>query len=92
MRIVRSRIPGRALNARWRYAAVDEAVVDLVAVDEQVVAHGDPASASWTSSGSDRAGRVARVAEEEHLGARRDRRLDRGRVEGEVVLEAWSAT
>ena len=38
--------------------------------------------------GEDRPGRVARVAEEERLGPRRDGGLDRRRIEREVVLEA----
>ena len=46
------------------------------------------ASASWTSSGQDGSGRVARIAEEQRLGPRRDRGFDSGRVEREVVLEA----
>ena len=68
--------------------AVRQPVVDLVAVDEQVVADGDLGQRVLDLVGQDGAGRVARIAEEERLGPRRDRRLDRGRVEREVVLEA----
>ena len=64
--------------ARWRYVAVGEPVVDLVAEDEQVVADGDVGERVLDLVGQDGAGRVARVAEEERLGPRRDRRLDRG--------------
>ena len=46
------------------------------------------AEASWTSSGEDGPGRVARIAEEQRLGPRRDGGLDRRRIEREVVLEA----
>ena len=67
--------------------AVGQAVVDLVAVDEQVVADGDAGQLVLDRVGQDRAGRVARVAEEERLRPRRDRRLDGGRIEREVVLE-----
>ena len=81
-------MPGRALIARWRYVAVREAVVDLVAVDEQVVADRDGGQLVLDVGRQDRAGRVARVAQEERLGPRRDRGLDGGRVEREVVLEA----
>ena len=68
--------------------AVREPVVDLVAVDEQVVPLGDPRELLLDRVRQDGAGRVARVAEEQRLGPRRDRRLDGRRIEREVVLEA----
>jgi hypothetical protein len=67
---------------------VGESVVDLVAVDEEVVALGDGCELILDAVGQDRAGGIARVPEEQGLRPRRDRRLDGGRVEGEVVLEA----
>ena len=67
--------------------AVGQAVVDLVAVDEQVVAVGDAGQLVLDRVRQDRARRVARVAEEERLRPRRDRRLDGGGIEREVVLE-----
>jgi hypothetical protein len=60
--------------------AVGEPVVDLVAVHEQVVAAGDVGELLLDVVGEDRAGRVARVAQEQRLRPGRDRRLDRGRV------------
>ena len=68
--------------------AIGEPVVDLVAVDEQVVADRDVGEGVGDVVGEDGAGRVARIAEEERLGPWRDRGLDRRRVEREVVLEA----
>ena len=68
--------------------AVGEPIVDLVAVHEQVVPIRNPGQLVLDRVGQHGAGRVARVAEEERLGPRRDRRLDRRRVEGEIVLEA----
>ena len=70
--------------------AVGEAVVDLVAVHEQVVALGDPGELVLDVVVEDGAGRVGRVAQEQRLGARRDRGLDGGRVQREVVLERGS--
>ena len=67
---------------------VGQPVVDLVAVDEQVVADGDVGDGVLDVVGQDGAGRVARVAEEQGLRPRRDRGLDGRRVEREVVLEA----
>ena len=67
--------------------AVGQAVVDLVAVDEQVVAVGDAGQLVLDRVRQDRARRVARVAEEERLRPWRDRRLDGGGIEREVVLE-----
>jgi hypothetical protein len=67
--------------------AVGEAVVDLVAVDEEVVADGDRGQLVLDLGRQDGAGRVAGVAEEEGLRPGRDRRLDRRRVDREVVLE-----
>ena len=88
MRIVRSRMPGQRAERPVAVRAVGEPVVDLVAVDEQVVALGDRGELVLDVVREDGAGRVARIAEEERLRPRRDRRLDRGRVEREVVLEA----
>ena len=68
--------------------AVGEAVVDLVAVDEQVVALGDPGQLVLDRVRQDGAGGVAGVAQEQRLGPRRDRGLDGGGIEREVVLEA----
>ena len=66
---------------------VGEPVVDLVAVDQQIVADGDLGDRIGHGIGQDGAGRVARVAQEERLRPRRDGRLDRRRVQREVVLE-----
>ena len=71
-------------------AAVDEAVVDLVAVDEQVVADGDAGDLVLDLVRQDGAGRVAGVVEQDGLGPRRDGGLDLGRVEGEVLVESSS--
>ncbi len=68
--------------------AVGQSVVDLVAVHEEVVAVGDGRELVLDVVGQDRAGRVGRVAQEEGLGSRRDRGLDRRGVQREVVLEA----
>ena len=68
--------PGQGAERAVAVVAVGEPVVDLVAVDEQVVALGDAGQLVLDVVGQDRAGRVARVAEEEGLGPRRDRRLD----------------
>ena len=46
------------------------------------------ASSSWTSSGRTAPVGLRRIAEEQGLGARRDRGLDGRRVQREVVLEA----
>ncbi len=67
---------------------VGEAVVDLVAVDEEVVTLGDRRELVLDLACQDRAGRVAGVAEEQGLRPGRDRRLDGCRVQREVVLEA----
>jgi hypothetical protein len=41
MRTVRRRMPGSERHGPHLVAAVDQPVVDLVAVDEQIVANGD---------------------------------------------------
>ena len=79
--------PGSDAERAVAVRAVGEAVVDLVAVDEQVVALGDRGELVLDRVRQHGAGRVARVAEEQRLRARRDRRLDGRRVEREVVLE-----
>ena len=50
--------------------------------------HGDRGQLVLDLGRQDRAGRVARIAEEERLGPRRDGGFDGGGIEGEVVLEA----
>ena len=81
-------MPGSALMARCVYDAVGQPVVDLVAVHEEVVTDGDRGQLVLDLGRQHRAGRVARIAQEEGLGPRRDGRLDGGRIEREVVLEA----
>ena len=88
MRIVRSRIPGKRAEGPVAVVAVGQPVVDLVAVDEQVVALGDGRELVLHVVGKHGAGRVGWVAEEQRLRPRRDRCLDGRRVEREVVLEA----
>ncbi len=68
-------------------AAVDQPVVDLVAVDEQVVADGDAGDLVLNLVRQDGAGRIAGVVEQDGLGPRRDGRLHPGRIEGEVVFD-----
>ena len=81
-------MPGSALIGSMPVGPVGQAVVDLVAVDEEVVVDRDPGQLVLDGVRQDRAGRVARIAQEERLRARGDRRLDRRRVEREIVLEA----
>ncbi len=88
MRIVRSRMPGKRAHGPVGVGAVRETVVDLVAVDEQVVADRDGRQLVLDLGRQHGPGRVARVAQEQRLGPRRDGRLDRRRVDREVVLEA----
>ena len=78
---------GQRRDGRVAVAAVDQPVVDLVADDDQVVAHGDVGEGARASSVVKyRAGGIARVAQEQHLGARRDGRLERLWVQLEVRL------
>ena len=81
-------MPGQRAHRPVLVGAVGQAVVDLVAVDEQVVADGDVRQRVGDVVRQDGPGRVARVAQEQRLGPGRDRRLDGGRVQREVVLEA----
>ncbi len=69
-------------------AAVGKAVVDLVAVDEQVVALGDAGELVLHVVVEDGAGRVGGVAQEQRLRLRRDRGLDSRGIQREVVIEA----
>ena len=66
--------------------AVHEAVVDLVADHEEVVARGDVGQGEQGRLVQDGARRVAGVAQEQHLRARRDGRLDHRRIQGEVAV------
>ncbi len=68
-------------------AAIGEAVVDLVRVDEQVVRDRDPRELVLDRFGQDGPGRVAWEAQEQRLGARRHRGGHRSRIQREVVLE-----
>src|SRR3954465_3403268 len=68
--------------------AVGKPVVDLIAVDEEIVPYGDVGEGVLDVVGKDGPGRVARIAEEERLGPWRDHRLHRCGVKGKVVLEA----
>ena len=61
-------MPGRADMRAHLVAAVDEPVVDLVAVDQQVVADGDAGDLVLDLGRQNRAGRVARVVEQDGLG------------------------
>ncbi len=80
--------PGQRAERPVAVATVGQAVVDLVAVHNQVMALGDPGQLVLHGIRQYRAGRVARVAQEQCLCPRRDRGLHRRRVQREVVLEA----
>ena len=73
---MRSRIDGQRAEGRVLVVAVHEPVVDLVAVDEQVVLVGDPRDRLELGPVEHGAGRVVRVTEEDRLRARRDRGAD----------------
>ncbi len=77
-------MPGQRAEGDVLVVAVDEAVVDLVAVDEQVVLVGDAGDGVELGAVEHRAGRIVRVAEEDALRPRRDRGLDHLRRDAEV--------
>ena len=67
-------------------AGVDQAVVDLVADHQQIVALGDPGQGTDAIGLKHGAGRIVGKADEERLGARRDGRLDRLGVQLPAVV------
>ncbi len=68
--------------------AVDESIVDLVAHHQQIVTGRDLGQRDERLVRQHGTGRIAGVAQEKRLGARRDGRLDRGGIQREVVLHA----
>ena len=84
---------GPAAHSRQRtqrphlVAAVDQPVVDLIAVHEQVVADGDAGDLILGLGRQDGAGGIARVVDQHGLGSGRDRRFHLGRIECEVLVD-----
>ena len=77
-------MPGSELIVR---DTVDEPVVDLVAVDEKVVPDGNAGDLVLSLGRQDRTRGITRVVDQDGLGPRRDRRLDLGRIEREVLID-----
>ncbi len=80
-------MPGQGRERAVAIRSIGEPVVDLVAVDEQVVALCDPGQLVLDVVVEDGTGRVGRVAQEQGLRPRRDRCFDGGRIQREVVVE-----
>ena len=84
--IVRSAMPGRvAIDSSF---LVLQPAVDLVGQDDEVVADRDLGDGPDVVPGQDRAGRVMRAVDDDHLRPRRDETGDLVHVHPEVALLA----